>query len=126
MPYEWAKVADMENSDVEIYRILSTYIFKVIVFDFYSQKNFSGKRTIVYFSGPRMNNKHGESVRDPWEATNNIVQEKVLSDKRSAAFATTISVIKGSFGPYRDGWWLDCKDCDSWYKSERTVLSEAR
>ena len=125
MPYESSKVQDMENSNNPEYRLLSKE--EKVIFYFKLMKiNCSGQRTIVYFSGPRMNNKHGESVRDPWEATNNIVQEKVLSDKRSAAFATTISVIKGSFGPYRDGWWLDCKDCDSWYKSERTVLSEAR
>ena len=88
---------------------------------------FSGKRTIVYFSGPRMSFKHGERSHDPWGATNRIVQDKVLSDKRSAAFAATIwDIQSGAFGYFAEGWWSDCKDCDDWYKSEHTVLSEAR
>ena len=61
---------------------------------------------------------------DPWGDTNKIVQDKVLGDKRSAAFAATTWDIQN--GPFGLGWWSDCKDCDSWYKSEHTVLSEAR
>ena len=86
--------------------------------------NCSGKRTIVYFSGERLQ-KHGESAHNPWGATDRVVQDKVLSDKRSVALAATIWDIEN--GPYGGmGWWSECKDCDSWYKSERTVLSEAR
>ena len=47
-----------------------------------------------------------------------LVLDKVLSDKRSAAFATTIINIKE--------WWSNCKGCEDWYKSEDTILSEAR
>ena len=46
-----------------------------------------------------------------------MIQDKVLSDERSAAYATDISDI--------NEWWLDCKECD-WYKSEQTIFSEAR
>ena len=45
------------------------------------------------------------------------VQDKVLSDERTAALVTTIEDIR----KYR----LLCKDCD-WYKSDETILSEAR
>ena len=45
-----------------------------------------------------------------------MIRNKVLNEK-AAAYATTVYDIYG--------WWLDCKDCD-WYKSEQTILSEAR
>ena len=89
----------------------------MLVVTFSIHKNCSGKRTIVY-GGVGSLESH-----DPWGDTNKIVQDKVLSDKRSAAFATTIWEIEN--GPFGMGWWSDCNDCD-WYKSERTVLSEAR
>ena len=120
MPYEWAKVADMENSYSEEYRILSMDI-NAIFFHLSFTKNCSGKRTIVY-GGVGSLESH-----DPWGDTNKIVQDKVLGDKRSAAFAATIwDIQSGAFGYFAEGWWSECKDCDSWYKSERTVLSEAR
>ena len=49
--------------------------------------------------------------------TYKMVENKVLSDERSYAYATTIDDI--------NEWWLDCKECD-WYKSEQSILSEAR
>lgn len=112
----------MENSDVQDYRILSMDI-NIISYIFNSQKNRSGERTIVYFTGERYQ-PHGERSRDPWRDTKKIVQDRVLGEKRSAAFATSIWDIQN--GPFGLGWWSDCKDCDSWYKSEHTVLSEAR
>ena len=77
----------------------------------------SGKRTYVkYFdnSGPW----------GPWFDTLKIVQDQVLSDKRSAAFAATIIDIKE--GPFGAQLWYNCKGCEDWYKSEDTILSEAR
>ena len=53
-----------------------------------------------------------------------IVQDQVLSDKRRAAFAATIIDIKE--GPFGAQWWSNCKGCEDWYKSEDTILSEAR
>ena len=49
--------------------------------------------------------------------TKKMIEDKVLSDERKYAYATTIEEIN------RD--WLDCEECD-WYKSEDTILSEAR
>ena len=49
--------------------------------------------------------------------TYKMVKNKVLSNERSYAYATTIDDI--------NEWWLDCKECD-WYKSEQSILSEAR
>ena len=46
-----------------------------------------------------------------------MINDKVLSDERSTAYATTIGDINIE--------WSDCKDCD-WYKSKQTILSEAR
>ena len=44
-----------------------------------------------------------------------MVPDKVLSDERSAAYATTIDDINRI--------WLECKECN-WYKSKQTLLSE--
>ena len=49
--------------------------------------------------------------------TDRIILDKVLSDERTAAYATTIDDINRR--------WLNCKDCD-WYKSKQTIMSEAR
>ena len=46
-----------------------------------------------------------------------MVLDKVLSDERTTAYASDIEDI--------NYWWLDCKECN-WYKSKRTILSEAR
>ena len=46
-----------------------------------------------------------------------MIVDKVLSDERSTAYATDIDNI--------DKQWLECKGCN-WYKSEQTILSEAR
>ena len=46
-----------------------------------------------------------------------MIQEKVLSDERTFAYASTIDYIIDLYS--------DCKECD-WYKSEQTILSEAR
>ena len=45
-----------------------------------------------------------------------MINFKVLSDERSTAYATTIDDI--------NTFWLECDKCD-WYKSEKTILSEA-
>ena len=44
-----------------------------------------------------------------------MVLDKVLSDERTTAYASTIEDI--------NKYWLDCKECN-WYKSKQTVLSE--
>ena len=49
--------------------------------------------------------------------TDRIILDKVLSDERTAAYATTIDDINRR--------WLNCKDCD-WYKSKQTIMSEAK
>ena len=54
---------------------------------------------------------------DSWGESNKMVLDKVLSDERSAAYATTIDDINRI--------WLECKECN-WYKSEQSILSEAR
>ena len=46
-----------------------------------------------------------------------MILDKVLSDERSAAYATLIADINLNL--------LDCKNCN-WYKSKQTILSEAR
>ena len=48
--------------------------------------------------------------------TDKAVLDKVLSDERSAAYATSIDDINRH--------WSDCNDCN-WYKSKQTILSEA-
>ena len=53
---------------------------------------------------------------DNWKVTDMLILDKVLSDKRSAAYATTIDDI--------NSYWLDdCKDCGDWHwhKSEETI-----
>ena len=57
---------------------------------------------------------HVESSR---HKTKKMIMEKVLSDERTTAHATSISVI--------NSWFLDCKECN-WYKSEQNILSEER
>ena len=71
-------------------------------FFFISPITCSGKRTV--------------SLSSYW-ATLEMVETKVLSDERTAAYAETIQHI--------NYFWLNCKECD-WYKSEQTVLPEAR
>ena len=77
----------------------------------------SGKRTLV-------KNSDNSEAWGPWVDTLKIVQDQVLSDKRRAAFAATIIDIKE--GPFGAQWWSNCKGCEDWYKSEDTILSEAR
>ena len=43
-----------------------------------------------------------------------MIEDKVLSDERTFAYATTIGDIKR--------WWSNCKECN-WYKSEQTVVT---
>ena len=53
-----------------------------------------------------------------------MVLDKVLSDERTTAYATTIYDI--TFGlTVKNSNVSDCKDCN-WYKSKQTILSEAR
>ena len=54
---------------------------------------------------------------DSWGEIYKMIEDKVLTDERSAAYASTIDDI--------NGYWLDCKECN-WYKSKQTILSEAR
>ena len=46
-----------------------------------------------------------------------MVLDKVLSDERTTAYASDIEDI--------NYYWSECKECN-WYKSKRTILSEAR
>ena len=46
-----------------------------------------------------------------------MILDKVLSDERSAAYASSINEINRN--------WLNCKECN-WYKSAKTIFSEAR
>ena len=62
----------------------------------------------------RLMNSLGILQKDHWDDTLKVIQDKVLSDERTAA--TTISHI--------NRWWSNCKDCD-WYKSTDPVLTEA-
>ena len=55
--------------------------------------------------------------QDSQAETDKVVLDKVLNDDRTAAYATTIDDINRK--------WLDCKECN-WYKSQQTILSEAR
>ena len=52
-----------------------------------------------------------------WAETDKMVRDKVLTIERTAAYATDIDDITD--------YWLDCKECN-WFKSEETILSEAR
>ena len=62
----------------------------------------SGERTVTH---------------DSWGESDKMVLDKVLTDERATAYASTIWDI--------NRWWSDCKDCN-WYKSEQMILSEAR
>ena len=52
-----------------------------------------------------------------WGQMRKMILDKVLSDERTTAYATTIDDINKS--------WLNCKECN-WYKSKQSILSEAR
>ena len=67
-----------------------------------SQITCSGERTISH---------------DSWGEMFKFIQDKVLTDERSAAYASTIENINRL--------WLDCKECN-WYRSKQTILTEAR
>ena len=95
---EWM-VDDMKSSDYEPYRILGTMKQHIVYISFI---NFLGERT---FSHTSMTER------------NKMILDKVLSDERSTAYATTIDDI--------NRWWSDCQECN-WYKSKETILSEAR
>ena len=90
----------MKTSDYELYRILGIMLNVNIVH--ISRITCSGKRTVSH---------------DGWGETDKMVLDKVLTDERSTAYATTITDINRG--------WLECKECN-WYKSEQSILSEAR
>ena len=92
-------VFKMKNSDYEAYRILGMIIINVNII------------SLITCSGERTNS------HDSWGECDHFIQDKVLSDERSAAYASDIADI--------NRWWLDCKECN-WYKSKQTILSEAR
>ena len=54
---------------------------------------------------------------DSWGETEKMILDKVLTNERTTAYATTINDI--------NRWWLECKECN-WYKSKQSILSEAR
>ena len=91
----------MKTSDYEPYRILGIIIINVNIVHF-SLMTCSGKRTVSH---------------DSWAGTDKMILDKVLTEERSAAYATSIDDI--------NLWWLDCKECN-WYKSKQTILSGAR
>ena len=93
-------VDEMKTSDYEPYRILGIIIKTDSVN--ISPVTYSGKRTVSH---------------DSWVEADKMILDKVLSDERSTAYATTIEDI--------NKWWLECKECN-WYKSEQSILSEAR
>ena len=95
---QW-QVDDMKNSDYEPYRILGMIIKCILLIFHFSC---SGKRTVSPGT-------IGEE--------NKMILDKVLSDERSTAYASTIQDINRLY--------LDCKECN-WYKSKQTILSEAR
>ena len=97
---QW-QVDDMKTSDYEAYRILGIIMINVNIVHL-SLIIYSGERTVSH---------------DSWAETNKMARDKVLTDERSAAYASSIGDI--------NRWWLDCKECN-WYKSKQTVLSEAR
>ena len=65
----------------------------------------------IYWSGKRTFSQGTQADTDK------VVLDKVLSDERTAAYATSIDEINRQ--------WLDCKECD-WYKSKQTIFSEGR
>ena len=100
---------------------LTTSILQAINYKFFSLVFFFGLLSINP-SGWRTYVFPDDIYR--WEKTRKIVLDKVFSDQRSAAFAATIIDIKEA--PYGAQWWSNCKGCEYWYKSEQTILSEAR
>ena len=56
-------------------------------------------------------------THDSWAETDKMILDKVLSDERSTAYATTIEDI--------NIWYSECKECN-WYKSKQSIFSEAR
>ena len=54
---------------------------------------------------------------DSWAEADQFVLDKVLTDERATAYASTIEDI--------NTWWLECEECN-WFKSKQTILSEAR
>ena len=97
---QW-RVEVMKTSDYEAYRILGIILINVNILHI-SPITCSGERTVSH---------------DSWGQADKFILDKVLTDERSAAYASTISDI--------NSWWLDCKECN-WYKSKQTILSEAR
>ena len=90
----------MKTSPYELYRILGMMLNVNIVH--ISRITCSGKRTVSH---------------KKYEEMDKMVLEKVLSDERTTAYASTIEEIIRR--------WSDCKDCN-WYKSTQTIFSEAR
>ena len=90
----------MKKSDYEQYRILGT--IRKCLYCSYSTYYISGSRTVS---------------PDSWAEIDKIILDKVLSDERSTAYASTVDDI--------NHWYLDCKECN-WYKSKQSILSEAR
>ena len=90
----------MKTSPYELYRILGMMLNVNIVH--ISRITCSGKRTVSH---------------DSWGEMDKMVLDKVLTDERSVAYASSINDI--------NYWWLDCKECN-WYKSKQTILSEVR
>ena len=99
---QW-QVTEMKISDYEAYKILGITIIIINV-------------NIVHLSLITSSGERAVS-HDSYTEANKFIQDKVLTDERSAAYATTINDI--------NRWWLDCKECN-WYKSKQTILSEAR
>lgn len=54
---------------------------------------------------------------DTWPETKKMILDKVLSDERTTAYASTIDDINRR--------WLDCKECN-WYKSDQGLNGQAR
>ena len=90
----------MKKSDYEQYRILGT--IRKCFYCSYSTYYISGSRTVS---------------PDSWAEIDKIILDKVLSDERSTAYASTVDDI--------NHWYLDCKEFN-WYKSKQSILSEAR
>ena len=98
---QW-QVDDMETSDYEHYRILGIIMIMNVNIIHISLITCSGERTVSH---------------DSWGEADKFILDKVLTDERSAAYATSINDI--------NLWWLECKECN-WYKSKQTILTEAR
>ena len=63
----------------------------------------------------------GERTFTPnsWRETDKMVMDKVLSDERTHAYATTVKEFTD------DSRFLGCKNCN-WHKSEETFMAEVR